>query len=64
MENNKNVISPLTNARNQGVMDVETKEHEKEAIRQQSRYSIDNRPSPDNNIFDEGLSNPLSSKGN
>lgn len=33
-------------------------------IRQNSRYDKTNQPSPDNNLFWEDESNPLSSKGN
>ncbi len=33
-------------------------------IRQTSRYSKDNKPVPDNNMFFEERHNPLSSKGN
>lgn len=33
-------------------------------IRQNSRYNKEDLPSPDNNLFWEHASNPLSSKGN
>lgn len=33
-------------------------------IRQNSRYNEEDLPSPDNNLFWEHASNPLSSKGN
>lgn len=33
-------------------------------IRQNARYSDNGKAEPDNNIFWEGRSNPLSSKGN
>lgn len=35
-----------------------------DALRQQSLYSKNDKPVPDNSPFFEGLSNPLSSKGN
>lgn len=35
-----------------------------DAIRQNSQYSDENKAAPDNNIFWEEFSNPLSSKGN
>lgn len=34
------------------------------AIRQESSYREGNKPEPDNNLFFENHSNPLSSKGN
>lgn len=35
-----------------------------DAVRQQSLYNKSDEPIPDNSPFFEGLSNPLSSKGN
>lgn len=58
MKNSKNQTSDCKN------VSSEKQKHDAEAIRQQARYSTDGRPAPDNNIFDEGRSNPLSSKGN
>ena len=37
---------------------------DKEMIRQNANYRKGNRPEPDNNVFFEERSNPLSSKGN
>lgn len=42
-----------------------TKEEERtRRIRQNSDYGKDDKPSPNNNLFWENASNPLSSKGN
>ncbi len=39
-------------------------EERADEIRQNSRYNEEDLPSPDNNLFWEHASNPLSSKGN
>lgn len=39
-------------------------ETETMAVRQNSKYSDEGKAAPDNNIFWENRSNPLSSKGN
>lgn len=41
-----------------------SEEDEFYAVRQNSEYNDENKAAPDNNIFFEGKSNPLSSKGN
>ena len=48
-----------------GLADFDTPEESRDArIRQISDYRDDNKAAPDNNLFFEERSNPLSSKGN
>ncbi|MGN1206094.1 MAG: hypothetical protein ACI4SQ_03785 [Eubacterium sp.] len=42
----------------------ESEQARKRRIRENSHYNKENQPAPDNNLFWEDASNPLSSKGN
>lgn len=50
-------------AQNKNTLDGVSEERTAQ-IRQNSRYNKQDRPAPDNNMFWEDESNPLSSKGN
>ena len=54
---------PMNRAQNKNTLDG-VSEKRADQIRQNSRYNEEDLPSPDNNLFWEHESNPLSSKGN
>lgn len=63
MQENEKIKNNHTRAENKNTKDGISEERAAE-IRQNSRYNEKNLPSPDNNLFWEHESNPLSSKGN
>lgn len=64
MENAMQEKEKNTNqAQNKNTLDGISQERAAQ-IRQNSRYNKQDRPAPDNNMFWEDESNPLSSKGN
>lgn len=63
MEENKKKQDAINRAENKNTLDG-VSEKRAAQIRQNSRYNEEDLPSPDNNLFWEHESNPLSSKGN
>ena len=63
MNDNEKASNTTTRAENKNTMDG-VSEKRAAQIRQNSRYNKEDLPSPDNNLFWEHASNPLSSKGN
>lgn len=63
MQEKKTGKKESNRAENKNTMDGIPEERAAE-IRQNSRYNEEDLPSPDNNLFWEHASNPLSSKGN
>lgn len=59
---NKSIQNNMNRAENQITKDSISKKRAAR-VRQNSRYNEENLPSPDNNLFWENESNPLSSKG-
>lgn len=63
MNDNEKASNTTNQAKNKNTMDG-VSEKRAAQIRQNSRYNKEDLPSPDNNLFWEHASNPLSSKGN
>ncbi len=63
MNDNEKTSNTTNRAENKNTMDG-VSEKRAAQIRQNSRYNKEDLPSPDNNLFWEHASNPLSSKGN
>ncbi len=63
MQEKKTERNEKNRIENKNTMDGISEERANE-IRQNSRYNEEDLPSPDNNLFWEHASNPLSSKGN
>lgn len=63
MKENEKKQSAIDRAENKNSLDG-ISEKRAAQIRQNSRYNEKDLPSPDNNLFWEHESNPLSSKGN
>lgn len=63
MNENEKKQETIDRAENKNTMDGVSQKRANQ-IRQNSRYNEEDLPSPDNNLFWEHESNPLSSKGN
>lgn len=63
MNNKKNNETNINQAENKNTKDG-ISEQRATQIRQKSLYNEEDLPAPDNNLFWEHASNPLSSKGN
>lgn len=63
MSDNQKKQQTSERAENKNTLDG-VSEKRADQIRQNSRYNEKDQPSPDNNLFWEHESNPLSSKGN
>lgn len=63
MKKNKKKQNAMDRAENKNSLDG-VSEKRATQIRQNSQYNEEDLPSPDNNLFWEHESNPLSSKGN
>lgn len=63
MKDSKSNHDTIDKAENKNTLDGVSEKRAAE-IRQNSRYNEKDLPSPDNNLFWEHESNPLSSKGN
>ncbi len=63
MKKNKKKQNAMDRAENKNSLDG-VSETRAAQIRQNSQYNEEDLPSPDNNLFWEHESNPLSSKGN
>lgn len=63
MNGNEKKQETIDRAENKNTLDGISQKRQAQ-IRQNSRYNEEDLPAPDNNLFWEDASNPLSSKGN